>query len=140
VIVSLHVATGAAAGSLLRSRLAALALGPALHLAGDVTPHHDFRWQRFEAWSGYASLGLVAATRGPFSPATICAAAAAAPDLEHVLHTPRPGGRALFPSHRIPGLHREGGISAPAQLAIAAVLLAVVASRRPPRPRSRPAT
>jgi hypothetical protein len=139
VIVSMHVASGAVAGSLVRSRLAALALGPALHLAGDLTPHRDFVIKRFEAWTGYAALGLVAAARGPFSPETICAFSAAAPDLEHVLHTPRPGGRALFPSHRVAALHRTGGISPAGQLAVAAVLLGLLA-RGWPRPRSRPAT
>jgi hypothetical protein len=129
VIVSLHVATGAAAGSLLRSRLAALALGPVLHLAGDVVPHRDFESRAFETASGLVALGLVAAARGPLSPATICAAAASAPDLEHVLRIPRPGGRKLFPSHRYAVLHREGGILAPVQLAAALVLLGFATRR-----------
>ena len=46
VIVALHVATGAAAGAASRSRLAALLLGPVLHLAGDRLPHEDFRSTR----------------------------------------------------------------------------------------------
>ena len=129
MIVSLHVASGAAAGSLLRSRLAALALGPVLHLAGDVVPHRDFESREFETASGLVALGLVAAVRGPLSPATICAAAASAPDLEHVLAIPRPDGRKLFPSHRFPGLHREGGIPAPVQLAAALFLLGFATRR-----------
>ena len=126
MIVSLHVATGAAGGSLVRSRLAALALGPVLHLAGDLTPHRDFASRRFEIASGLGALGLLTVMRGPLDPATLCAATASAPDLEHVLPFPRPGGRSLFPSHRIQGWHKEGGISAPAQLATAAVLLGLV--------------
>src|SRR5687767_13936075 len=39
VIVALHVATGAAAGAASGSRLAALLLGPVLHLAGYRLPH-----------------------------------------------------------------------------------------------------
>jgi hypothetical protein len=39
LIVALHVATGAAAGAASGSRLAALLLGPILHLAGDRLPH-----------------------------------------------------------------------------------------------------
>jgi hypothetical protein len=126
LIVALHVATGAVGGALTRSRLGALALGPVLHLAGDMVPHQDFSSPHFELRSGLVGLGLLAALRGPLDPATICAAAASAPDLEHILPLPRPGGRELFPSHRIPGLHQAGGISAPAQLAVASVLLALV--------------
>jgi len=44
VIVSLHVATGAALGAAVRSRSLALLLGPALHLAGDRVPHHFIPW------------------------------------------------------------------------------------------------
>jgi hypothetical protein len=139
VIVSLHVATGAVAGALAGSRVRALVVGPALHLAADVTPHHDFVTKRFEAWTGFAALGFVAATRGPFSAETVGAAAAAAPDLEHVLHVPRPRGRAMFPSHRVPFLHRTGGISARGQLLVAAALLALLATGVPP-PRSRRAS
>jgi uncharacterized protein YcfJ len=68
-------------------------------------------------------LGIV---RGPLDPATIGAVAAAAPDVEHVVRLPRPGGRKVFPSHRIPGLHRPGGIPASAQLVIAGLLLGAV--------------
>jgi len=130
VITTLHVATGAAAGALLRSRAAALAAGPVLHLAGDVMPHRDIPSREFETLSGVAALLLVAATRGPLSPEAIGAAAASAPDLEHALRLPKPGGRDLFPSHRIPGLHREGGLPAAAQLVAAGVLLALVIRRR----------
>ena len=48
VIVSLHVATGAAAGALTRSRPAALLLGPLVHLAGDRVPHDDIEDLGFE--------------------------------------------------------------------------------------------
>ena len=64
--------------------------------------------------------------RGPFDPATVGAVAAAAPDVEHVVRLPRPGGRKLFPSHRIAGFHRPGGIPVEAQLVIAGLLLGAV--------------
>jgi hypothetical protein len=63
---------------------------------------------------------------GSFAPATLGAVAASAPDLEHVLDLPRPGGRKLFPSHRIRGFHRSGGLPASAQLLAAGLLLGLV--------------
>jgi hypothetical protein len=54
MIVALHVATGAAAGAASGSRLAALLLGPVLHLAGDRLPHQDIRSRRFEIGSGFS--------------------------------------------------------------------------------------
>jgi hypothetical protein len=126
MIVSLHVATGAAAGAALRSRTAAIALGPVLHFLGDRVPHHDFSSEAFEAAVGISELTLLGLARGFFDPATLCAAAAAAPDLEHVLPLPRPGGRQLFPSHRIEGWHRDGGLSTSVQMVIAGALLGAV--------------
>ena len=131
MIVSLHVATGAAAGALAGTRPRALALGPLLHLAGDRMPHKDIPSRRFEIVSGVAMLCAVAAARGPLDPAVVGAVAASVPDVEHVLRLPRPGGRKLFPSHRVHGWHRSGGVSAPVQLLVAGILLgAVLASRR----------
>jgi hypothetical protein len=136
VIVTLHVATGAAGGALVRSRPAAAALGFFLHLLGDVTPHDDIPSPNFELWSGLVALGLVAARRGPLDPATIGAAAASSPDLEHAVRLPRPGGRKLFPSHRVTALHQAGGLPTWVQLLAAGVLLGAVASRRPRSRRS----
>jgi hypothetical protein len=130
VIVSLHVATGAAGGALVGSRRAALALGPLLHLAGDRMPHHDIADRRFESGSGIAGVLLLAAVRGPLDPAVTGALAASAPDVEHVLRFPRPGGRKLFPSHRIRGWHRTGGLSGTAQLLLAGFLLGLLLHRR----------
>ena len=104
MIVSLHVATGAAAGAATGSRLAAVMLGPILHLAGDRLPHQDIGSRRFEIGSGLAALVLLAARRGPVDPATLGAAASSAPDLEHVLPFLRPGGSKLFHGRR--GWHR----------------------------------
>jgi hypothetical protein len=73
--------------------------------------------------SGALGVLALAVVRGALDPATIGAVASAAPDLEHVVRLPRPGGRKLFPSHRIPGWHRPGGVSARAQLLIAGILL-----------------
>ena len=119
MIVSLHVATGAAAGALTRSRPLALLLGPLVHLAGDRVPHDDIHDLRFEIGSGLALLALLAARRGPLDPAVLCGATAAAPDLEHVVPWLRPRGRKLF--------HREGnvdsGISTGVQLLAAGVIV-----------------
>jgi hypothetical protein len=126
VIVSLHVATGAAVGALSRSRARALALGLASHALGDAIPHRDIESRRFEITSGLALLALLAWARGPLDRAVLGGAAASAPDLEHVLPLPRPGGRQLFPSHRVEGWHREGGLTAGVQLAAAAVIVALL--------------
>ncbi|MEK6275856.1 MAG: hypothetical protein AABM30_11015 [Actinomycetota bacterium] len=131
MIVSLHVATGAAGGALAGSRTGAFLLGLALHGLGDAVPHHDFESQSFEIRSGGAALLALAARYGLFHPVTIGAIAASAPDIEHVLNLPRPSGRKLFPSHRVEGWHREGGIPAWAQLAAAGAILAVLLTRRP---------
>lgn len=129
MIVSLHVATGAAGGAVVRLRAPAVALGLVLHLVGDLVPHQDIRSRRFEVASGVAALLLVAVRRGPLDSATLGAAAASAPDLEHILPLPRPGGRKLFPSHRIHGWHRAGGLPAWAQLLAAGVTIGTILGR-----------
>ena len=126
MIVSLHIATGAAGGALVRSPVAAAVLGPVLHFFGDRVPHEDIDSRRFELQCGVVGVLALAVVRGPFDAATVGALTAAAPDLEHILPLPRPGGRKLFPSHRIPGWHRPGGISANTQLLIAGVLFGAV--------------
>jgi hypothetical protein len=127
MIVSLHVATGGAAGALVRSRSLALLLGPALHLAGDRVPHEDIPDQSFEIGSGLVALGLLAARRGPFDPAVLGGAAAAMPDLEHVVPWLRPRGEKLF--HRGGGRHGVG-ISAEAQLLLAGGIVGWLLARR----------
>ena len=128
VIVSLHVATGALTGALAGSPLRALALGPLVHVAGDRMPHHDLPSRNFEIATGVAAVLLLAATRGPRDAATVGALAASAPDLEHVLPVPRPGGRKLFPSHRFHGWHRAGGASGSLQLLVAGVVIGALAA------------
>jgi hypothetical protein len=131
MIVTIHVATGAAGGALTRSRPAAVALGPVLHLLCDLIPHRDIESRRFEIRSGLACALALALRHGPLSPVTLGALASSAPDLEHVLRLPQPGGRKLFPSHRIGGLHRAGGVPTWAQLlAAGAILGAVLVARR----------
>jgi hypothetical protein len=123
VIVSMHVATGALAGWAARSPLGALALGPVTHLIGDRIPHQDIHSVPFEVRTGVGGVLALALIRGPLDPATIGAAAAAAPDLEHIWSLPRPGGRKLFPSHRFASWHREGGVPVWLQLLVAAAIL-----------------
>ena len=130
MIVSLHVATGAAGGAVTRSRVGAVALGLALHALGDRIPHQDIRSRRFEIRSGVVCGLALAARYGPLSPVTFGALAASAPDIEHVIRLPRPGGRKLFPSHRIPGWHRPGGLTTEMQLLIAGALLGAVLAAR----------
>jgi hypothetical protein len=130
VIVSLHVASGAAVGALVGSRRLALALGPAVHLLGDRMPHEDISSHRFELWSGIGALALLAVRRGMLDPGTLGGFAGSLPDVEHPLRLPQPGGRKLFPSHRFLGWHRAGGVPAWAQLVAAGVLLGFLASGR----------
>lgn len=129
MIVSLHVATGAALGALTNSRLAALALGPPLHLACDRVPHEDIHSRRFEIRSGLFTLGLLGLTRGPLDPATLGAASACTPDLEHIFPQLRPRGRKLFHGGR--GWHRSGGLSTGLQLVLAGAIVGLLL--RPPR-------
>jgi hypothetical protein len=131
VIVSLHVATGAAGGAITRSRPGAVAVGLVLHALGDRMPHQDIASRRFEIRSGVACALALAARYGLSSPVTVGALAASAPDIEHVLRLPRPGGRKLFPSHRIHGWHRAGGVPAWAQLLAAGAIVGyLLGSRR----------
>jgi hypothetical protein len=133
MIVSLHVATGAALGAVTHSRVVALAFGPPLHLACDRVPHEDIDDRRFEIRSGAFGVALLAASRGPLDPATLGAASAAVPDLEHIFAWLQPGGRKLFHGRR--GWHRSGGLRADVQLLLAGVIIGVLL--KPPRWRPR---
>jgi hypothetical protein len=116
-------------GAAVRSPVVAALLGVPLHLAGDRVPHEDIHNRRFEIASGAAVVALLAARRGVLDAATVGALAACAPDLEHVVRLPRPGGSKLFHGRR--GWHREGGFSARTQLVVAGVLLGgLLAPRR----------
>ena len=129
MIVSLHVATGAAAGALAPSRRSAVALGALLHAVGDRIPHQDIASRRFELVCGLAGIGMLAVFRGPLDRTTLGAVAASVPDAEHVVRLPRPRGRKLFPSHRIAGWHRPGWLPASVQLLAAGALLGAVLHR-----------
>ena len=89
-------------------------------------PHHDIANRRFEISSGTVALLALALRRGWLDTVTIGAAAGSVPDLEHVLRLPRPGGQNLFPSHRISGWHRSGGVSTRVQLLAAGVALGIL--------------
>jgi len=129
MIVAMHVATGALAGALTGDRAAAAVTGLALHAAGDAVPHEDFESLQLETGLGLALLAALAIRRGFTDPAVVGAAFSAAPDLEHVL--PRPGHDRpkLFPSHRLDGWHRSGGISASMQLAASLVIVGALVLR-----------
>jgi hypothetical protein len=130
VIVSLHVATGAAAGALTGTRWRAVLAGVVLHALGDRMPHWDISDRRFEVRSGLALVAALVLRHGPTSPIVVGALASSAPDVEHIVRLPRPGGRKLFPSHRVPGWHRPGGVPTWAQLLAAGVLAGAVLSLR----------
>lgn len=130
MITSLHVATGAAAGALLGTRTRAMLAGVVLHALGDRVPHGDINSKRFEVGSGLAAVAALAARHGPLSPVVFGALASSAPDVEHIVRLPRPGGEKLFPSHRIHGWHRPGGVPAWAQLLAAGVILGAVLTLR----------
>jgi len=129
MIVSLHVATGATVGAAVRSPLAAAVLGIPLHLAGDRVPHDDLHDRRFEICSGVALVALLAWRRGITDAATIGALAASAPDVEHVVRLPRPGGSKLFHGRR--GWHLSGGLSTNLQLLTAGLLVGALLRRVP---------
>jgi hypothetical protein len=139
VIVSLHVATGGLAGALARSPGRAFALGLLAHAAGDALPHQDVASRRFETLSGVSVLALLAAAYGPLSPVVAGAVGGSVPDVEHVLPLPRPGGRKLFPSHRVRGWHRSGGVPASVQLLAAGALAGALVARKCPIRRYMPA-
>ena len=127
MIVSLHVATGAAVGALIGSRPIALVLGAPLHVAGDRVPHEDIPDRSFEIGSGLVALGVLAVQRGPFDAAVLGGAAAAMPDLEHIVPWLRPRGEKIF--HRGGGRH-GAGISAESQLLLAGALVGLLLARR----------
>jgi hypothetical protein len=99
-------------------------------------PHEDILDRDFEVGSGIAAVLLLAAVRGPRDPAVTGALAASAPDVEHLVRLVRPGGRKLFPSHRLRGWHRSGGVAASVQLLAAGFLIGLLL-RRPTRGRPR---
>jgi len=126
----MHVAAGAAAGALTRSRGGAVLAGLVLHGLQDAVPHEDIPSHGLETATGSFLLAVLALRRGLLDPAVLGGAACAAPDLEHVLPLPRQGGRGLYPSHRVAGWHREGGVPAWAQLALASAIVALLARKR----------
>jgi hypothetical protein len=129
MVSALHVASGAAAGALTGSRLFALALGPALHLAGDRVPHRDLESRSLELGSSLAGAALLTLRYGPLHPVTLGALSAAAPDLEHLFPRLRPAGEKLFHPRR--GWHRSGALGTNVQLLAAALVIGVLAVRRP---------
>jgi hypothetical protein len=89
----------------------------------------DIDSRRFEIRSGIFVLSLLGLSRGPLDPATLGAAAACAPDLEHIFPRLRPRGRKLFHGGR--GWHRSGGLGTDVQLVLAGVIVGLLL--KPPR-------
>lgn len=114
-----------------RSRVLAVLLGPALHLAGDRVPHQDFESRNFELASGVGGAVLLALCYGPAHPVTLGAVSAAAPDLEHLFPVLRPAGVKLFHGRR--GWHRYGPLPPRVQLSVAALVIGLLAVWRPGR-------
>jgi hypothetical protein len=129
VIASLHVASGAAAGALTGSRVLAILLGPALHLAADRVPHRDIMNTNLDLVSGVVGAATLAVRYGPTHPVTLGGVLAAAPDLEHVCPLLRPAGAKLFHGRR--GWHRTGRLPVGLQLAAAVLVIGLLAVRRP---------
>ena len=94
-------------------------------------PHNDIAERGFEIRSGVFGLALLAPRRGPFDPAMLGAAAACAPDLEHVFPWLRPRGRKLFHGGR--GWHRAGGLGTNVQLFVAGAIIGALVGARPRR-------
>jgi hypothetical protein len=130
-MVALHAATGAATGALTRSKIAAIVAGPLLHIAGDRVPHRHPAHPGWEYLAGVLALGMLAERRGVLDTATVGAASAVLPDLEHLI----PGMRGGKVFHSRPGRDRREarGLSTRTQTLLAAVILAPLllpASRR----------
>lgn len=130
VIVTAHVALGGLVGAAVKTRARAVTLGVLSHFIADACPHEDIESRAFEIVTGVSAIVALAAQHGPLSRITLAAAAAAAPDLEHVLPTPRPGGRQLFPSHRWPAARRSPRVPVVIQLMVASLLLTSLLARR----------
>jgi hypothetical protein len=130
MIVALHAASGAAAGAVTRSRLAALVLGPVLHVAADRVPHRHPSDELWEYIGGVVAVGLVAGRRGLFDAATLGAVAAVLPDAEHLAPALRLRGVKVF--HPRPGGPRSSaGVSVGIQALVAALILAPLLRRAP---------
>ena len=71
LMVVFHAATGAAVGSLTRSRFVGTSAGPFLHVAADRVPHEHPRHERWEYATGILVMGALVRRRGLFDPATI---------------------------------------------------------------------
>ncbi len=129
----MHVASGALAGAATGDRAAAAAAGLVLHAVGDAIPHEDFESLRLETGLGLGLLAVLAVRRGFTDPAVVGALFSAAPDLEHVVPHPGHDRPKLFPSHRLEGWHRAGGISPGLQLAASVVIVGALVLRRKER-------
>ena len=124
MIVALHVATGAATGALTRSRIAAVAIGPVLHVASDRVPHRHPRHASVDYLTGLLAFAALARRRGGSDAATLGALAAVMPDAEHLVPALRPRGARVFHRRRRGRRRKPSGLSAGVQLFLAAAMLA----------------
>ena len=124
MIVALHVATGAATGALTRSRIAAVAIGPVLHVASDRVPHRHFRHASVDYLTGLLAFGALVRRRGGSDAATLGALAAVMPDAEHLVPALRPRGVRVFHRRRRRRRRKPSGLPAGVQLFLAVAMLA----------------
>lgn len=132
LIVVFHAASGAAVGSIARSRLVSAAVGPLLHIGADRIPHDHPRHARWEYVSGLLFMGWLIRRRGLFDPATVGAASTVMPDLEHLIPRSPRRNRKLFHARRRRNEPVRRRVSVRAQLLSTALLSLPVLVRRPP--------
>ena len=133
VIVSMHVATGAAGGAFAGSRLRAALLGLVLHGICDRIPHWDIASPRFEVRSGLALLGALERRRCRFDPAVVGAAACRHPTSSMSCRYRNWAGRSSTRPTVSPA-GTEGGVPVGVQLFAAGVIVGLLLRRPKPEP------
>ena len=130
-----HAAAGAAIGSRIRSRRAAVLACLGAHGLLDL-PAHDDLDERDESVLVLATIALTARLFGLRSREFLCAFACSMPDLEHVVLRGR--RHRFYPTHRFARLHDAlPGPRATARAQAGAALLALTLTARSARARAR---
>lgn len=132
LMVAFHAASGAAAGAATRSRFVGVVAGPFLHVLADRIPHQHPRHGAWEYASGLLIMGLLVRRRGVLDPATIGAASAVMPDLEHLIPRSISRNRKLLHPRRNRRARQNPGVTVGTQLLLTTVLMLPVLRRRKP--------